>query len=129
MSGNVDAVIKTGGSGLAWSDGEIVRHYLNAKEKWRMIGILAELNNTSYAKIKMVLKNAGIEPEKPPKRRTDCPPKTKLWLVRGGQTYTMKQIVKRCGIPYATLWRRVKNGGTVVAGGKEYKVVICDERR
>ena len=55
------------GNTLVWSVEEIVMHYRQAADKYTIIGILADLNNVDRAKIRSVLKTAGITP---PGKRT-----------------------------------------------------------
>ncbi len=82
----------------AWTDEEIIQHYLHAADRYRIVGILAELNGVSAARIKSILRAAGIEPaKKVPKRdaeknRGKFEKGCSVSLEREGKRYTMKQV-------------------------------------
>lgn len=95
----------------AWESDEIITHYKQAADKYRIIGILAELNGVSAARIKSILREAGIEPaKKVPKRRVKnndgfCNGHTVL-LEREGVRYSMLQVAKMHHRGYSFVQRK-----------------------
>lgn len=121
------------GKTLAWTTEEIVRHYRGAKDREAMIGILADLNNVSIARIKSVLRSAGeVLPQKEPKvkrKKEYVPPAVFYHLEHDGVRYSIEEVARRVGRSRTYVLHRMENTDVAVIGGVEYRVIQYTKRR
>lgn len=113
---------------LPWTDDEIVMHYNQAADKYKIVRILAELNNVSVARIRKVLGAAGIDAPSTRGRKKRSEPGTWYALVHGDQVYSIGQVCAMTGRSRSYFSHRIKRGEEVEAGGVVYRAVKVERR-
>lgn len=107
---------------LPWTENEIVRHYLEAKDPSGMIQILADLNGTTESRIKRILYNAGITPAKREDSK-NARASRKVMLECNGISYTVEEVAKMHRLTVGTIRAKYKGRDRLVMDGHTYTVI------